>query len=92
LNEILHHIRLSDKATGWTTEVRFLAGVGIYSPHHSGHTSSVGPTRPPFRWVPRFHSPRSKVVGMWSLPPKSSAKNAWSYVATPQYIFIAWCL
>jgi hypothetical protein len=27
-----------------------------------------------------------------SPPPSAEVKNAWSYISTPQYAFMAWCL
>jgi hypothetical protein len=56
---------------------------------------AMGPTQPPIQWVAGALS-----LGVKRLrreaghSPLSSAevKNAWSYISTPQYVFMAWCL
>jgi hypothetical protein len=69
--------------------VRFFAGtrgalllhcVQTYTGTHT--TSYAVSTRGPFLWGREAdHSPSSRAV----------VKNAWSYISTPAYIFMAWC-
>jgi len=57
-----------------------------------GMSSALGPTQPRIQWVLRVISPGVKRP--WrevdNLPLSSIvAKNAWSYISTPQYVFKA---
>jgi hypothetical protein len=53
------------------------------------------PTQTPIHWIRGAVSLGIKQPGRKSdhSPPSSvKVKNAWSYTATPQYVFMAWCL
>jgi hypothetical protein len=65
--------------------------------HRHTHTQStvsrtaLGPTQPPNQWVKGALSLGVKRPGREAhhLPPSSAeAKNAWSYISTPQYVFM----
>jgi hypothetical protein len=46
-------------------------------------------------YVPRVFSLEFKWLGHeadHSLPSRAEVKNEWSYISTPYYIFMAWCL
>jgi hypothetical protein len=52
-------------------------------------------TQPPIQWVPGALSLGVKRPGReadHSSPSSAEIKNAWSYISTPQYVFMAWCL
>jgi hypothetical protein len=52
---------------------------------------ALGPTQPPIPWAPRDLSPGIKQPGSeadHSPPSSAEVKNAWSYILTPQYVFI----
>jgi hypothetical protein len=56
--------------------------------------TALGPTQPPIEWVPGALSMRVKRPGReadHSSPPSAEVNNAWSYVSSPQYVFMAWC-
>jgi hypothetical protein len=59
---------------------------------------ALGPTQPPIQWVPEALSLRVKRPGRKAdHSPPSSAEvkewvDEWSYIFTPQHIFMAWCL
>jgi hypothetical protein len=54
----------------------------------------LGPTQPPIQWVPGALSLGVKRSGReadHSPPSGAEVKNEWSYVSTPQYVFMEWC-
>jgi hypothetical protein len=56
---------------------------------------ALGPTQPPIHWVSGALSLRIKWTGSeaYHSPPSSAKiKNVWSYISTPQYAIMAWCL
>jgi hypothetical protein len=75
----------SDKAMGWMTRVRFLAGTDFLFP--TVHRPALGPTLPPIKWIPGvLHSgvKRSdREADHWLEPVDTS---------TPPYVFLALCL
>jgi hypothetical protein len=66
-------------------------------PNYGASTASrpaLGPTQPPNQWAPGALSVAVsggvvKLTTDLHLVPKS--KNAWSYISTPHYAFMAWC-
>jgi hypothetical protein len=53
------------------------------------------PNQPPFQLVPGALYPGIKRPGREGdrlRPSSAELKNVWSYISTPQYVFIAWCL
>jgi len=53
------------------------------------------PIQPPIQWVPGALTPGVKWTGLeadHSPPPSAEVKNTWSYISTPPYVFMAWCL
>jgi hypothetical protein len=57
--------------------------------------TALGSTQPPIQWVAGTLSLGVKRPGReagHSPPPSAEVKNAWSYISTPQYVFMAWCL
>jgi hypothetical protein len=57
--------------------------------------TALGPTQSPIQWIPGAISLGIKLPGReadHSPPSSAEVKNAWSYISTPQYVFIAWCL
>jgi hypothetical protein len=75
------------------SRVRFPAGAGNFSLHHRVQ-NGPGPTQPPTQWVPGALSLGVKRPGRevdHSPPSSAEVKNAWSYISTPQYAFMAWC-
>jgi len=47
------------------------------------------------QWVPEALSSGAKRLNHkndHSPPSSTEVKNAWSYISTPQYVFMAWCL
>jgi len=51
---------------------------------------ALGPIQPPLQWVSGIKRPESEAD---HLPPSSTEiKNAWSYISTRPYVFMAWCL
>jgi hypothetical protein len=56
---------------------------------------ALGPTQPPAQWVPEVLSPGVRWPGREAdrLPPSiAQFKNTWSYISTPPYVFMEWCL
>jgi hypothetical protein len=84
-------------ATGWTIGVLGFdsrRGLGICFFITASRTA-LGPIQPPIQWVPGAFYLGVKRPGRESdhSPPSSAeVKNAWSYISTPQYAFVAWCL
>jgi hypothetical protein len=75
-------------------ELKLTAGLGTFLFTTVSRTV-LGPTHRPIQWVPGSLSLAMKrPVCEANHSPSSSAevKNAWSYTATPQYVFMAWCL
>jgi hypothetical protein len=71
------------------SRVRFPTGDGNFSLQYRVQT------QPRIQWVPGALSLGVKRPGREAhqLPPSSSEfKNAWSYISTSQYVFLAWCL
>jgi hypothetical protein len=55
---------------------------------------ALGPIEPSIQWVPGALSLGVKRPGreaVHSSPSSAEVKNAWSYIFTPQYVFMAWC-
>jgi hypothetical protein len=53
---------------------------------------ALEPTQPPIQWAPRTLSlgvKRPVREADHSLPCTAEVKNAWSYISTPQYVFMA---
>jgi hypothetical protein len=72
------------------TGVRLPAGSGIYFLFTAKSRAALGPTQFPVLWVlwlkrPRLEADHSSSTG-------AENTNAWSYISTPQYVFIASCL
>jgi hypothetical protein len=71
--------------------VQFLVGAGNFSlQHHVQTGSGAHPTPPPIQWV-------LGVKWLWheaghSPPSSGEVKSTWSYICTPHYIFMTWCL
>jgi hypothetical protein len=67
-------------------------GAGNFSPHHRVQTGSdAHPAFYPMGTGGSF--PGGKAAWAWSWPlTLSGNENAWSYISTPQYVFMAWCL
>jgi hypothetical protein len=65
-----------------------------YSQHKS--RPALGTTQPPIQWVPGAFSLGVKRPGREADHSSASSaersRNAWSYISTPQYVFMAWCL
>jgi hypothetical protein len=62
--------------------------------HHRVQNGS-GVPQPAIQWLPWALSLGVKWPGREAdhLPPASAEiKNTWSYISTPQYVFMAWCL
>jgi hypothetical protein len=56
---------------------------------------ALEPTQSPIQLVPGALSLRVKRPELKAdhlPPPSAEVKNAWSYISTPQYAFMAWCL
>jgi hypothetical protein len=73
------HYNIVLKATGWTTEVRFPIGSGIFISSFGSHPVS-------FHWAPAPLSPAMKRPGHetdHSSLSGSEFNNAWSYISTP---------
>jgi hypothetical protein len=69
---------------GWMNGVRFPAGTGNFSLHHSVQTV-LGPTQPPIQQVPGALSLGVKRPGReadHSPPTSVEVKNAWRYTST----------
>jgi hypothetical protein len=69
-------------------------GLGIFLFDIMSRTA-LGPTQPPIQWVPGalFLGLKSSRREADHSPPSSAeVKNAWSYISTPQYVFIVWFL
>jgi hypothetical protein len=52
-------------------------------------------SKPPIQWVLEALSPGIKQPvreADYSPPYSAEVKNAWSYISTPPYVFMAWCL
>jgi len=49
-----------------------------------------GATQVSIQWVPRVRRPGHEADH--SHPSSAEVKNAWSYTAAPQYVFMVWCL
>jgi hypothetical protein len=90
------HIRLSGTELGYgLDDQRFQTwqGLGIF-PFITASRSALGTSQPPIQWVPRDLSLGVKRQGReadHSPPSRAEVKNAWSYISTPQYAFIACC-
>jgi hypothetical protein len=57
--------------------------------------TELRPTQPSVQWAPGALSPVVKRPGRkadHSPPSSAEIKNAWSYISTPPYVFLAWCL
>jgi len=53
----------------------------------------LGSTQPPLQWLPGAFPLRIKQLGCGadhSHPPSAEVKNAWNYISSPQYVFMAW--
>jgi hypothetical protein len=84
-----------DKATGWTTGIRFPAGAMMgFLLFATATRPALGPTQPLIQWVPGACHRAGKGAGAWHWSFVSSAevKNAWSCTSIPQYVFTARCL
>jgi hypothetical protein len=80
---------------GWTTGVRFPAGVGTFFIFVTASGPVFGPTQPPIQWVQGVLSAEVKLPQSEAdHSPLSSAegKNSWSCTSIPPYVFMAWCL
>jgi hypothetical protein len=88
--------KLSSWATGWTIGVLGFDSqreVGIFLFTTASRTA-LGPTQPPIQWVSGALSLGVKRPGReadHSPPSSTEVKNAWNYISTPQYAFMAWC-
>jgi hypothetical protein len=74
------------------SRVRFPAGAGNFFFTNESRTA-LGPTQPPIKWVPGALSLGLKRQGReadHSPPSSAEVKNAWSYISTLQYVFMAW--
>jgi hypothetical protein len=79
---------------GWMTRIQFLAESGIFSSPLVSRLA-LGPTQPPFQWVPEALSPGVKHLGLetdYSPPSSTEDENTWSYICTLPYIYVAWFL
>jgi hypothetical protein len=79
----------------WTSEVRFQAGAGIFSPLHRVQTDTeIYPASYPVGAGSSF--PGDKAAGVVKLTTRlcllPKVKNAWSYTSIPSFIFMAWYL
>jgi hypothetical protein len=66
-------------------------GLGIFLFATASRTA-LGPTHPPVQWVPAALSLGVKRPGReadHSPPSSAEVENAWSYIPTPQYVFMA---
>jgi hypothetical protein len=55
----------------------------------------LGPIQPPIQWVSATLSPvikRPERDANHSRPSSAEVKYAWSYISTPSYTFMTWCL
>jgi hypothetical protein len=82
---------------GWTIGVPGFdsqQGLGIFL-FTTASIMALGPTQPPIQWVPGALSLGLKWLGNeadHSPPSSAKVKNVWSYISTPQYFFMVWCL
>jgi len=56
---------------------------------------ALGPTQPPIQWVPGTLSlgvKRPEREAAHSHVSSAEVKNAWSYISTPQFVLMSWCL
>jgi hypothetical protein len=56
---------------------------------------ALGPAQPPIQWAPGVLSLGVKQPGREAdrlTPCSAEVNNAWSYISTPHYVFMAWCL
>jgi hypothetical protein len=80
--------------TGWTIGVLGFdsrRGLGIYL-FTTASRAALGPTQLPVQLVPRAPSLGVKRPGREaddSPPSNAEVKNVWSYISTPQYVFMA---
>jgi hypothetical protein len=83
-------------ATGWTTRDSIAGWGGDFSLFTIAVSRlALRPMQPPVQWVPGALSQGVKRPGIeadHSSPPSAEVKNAWSYISTPPYILIEWCL
>jgi hypothetical protein len=76
------------------SRVRYPAGAGNFSLHHRVQNGS-GAHPASYTMGTRDSFPGVKRPGReadHSPPSSAEVKNAWSYISTPQYAFMAWCL
>jgi hypothetical protein len=53
----------------------------------------LGPAETPFQWIKKILSSEVQQPGLeadHSPPSSAEIKTAWSYISTPQYVFMAW--
>jgi len=78
---------------GWTTGVRFPAGVGIFFFLHHHIQAGSGAPQPPIHSRGSFTGiKRPGYEANNSHPYIIDVKNTWSYTSIPPYVFMAWCL
>jgi hypothetical protein len=80
----------SDKATGWTTGVRFPAVAEVFI-FVTASRPAPRPTQLTIQWVPGAFFPGSKVARTWSWPHSpcsAEVKNARSYTTTPSGLHV----
>jgi hypothetical protein len=73
--------------------VDFRRGQGIFL-FTTASRRALGPTQPPFPWVPGALSlgvERPGCEADHSPPGSAKVKNVWRHTSTPQYAFMAWC-
>jgi hypothetical protein len=81
-------------STIWVLGFDSRRGLGIFLFTTASRTA-LGPTQPPLQCVPGALSLGVKQLGHeadHSLPSSAEVKNGWSYISTPQYVCMAWCL
>jgi hypothetical protein len=72
---------------GWTTEVRFSAGEGIFL-FTTASNPALGPIQPSIQWEPGIKRPEREADH--SPPPIADVKNAWRETSTLPYVFMSW--
>jgi hypothetical protein len=59
-----------------------------------GFTQTSSGAHPVYLMGARGSFPKGNVAGQDTdhSPPSAEVKNMWSYISTPRYIFMTWCL
>jgi hypothetical protein len=87
-------IALSYGLDDWGSRFRFPAGAGKFYPHHRVQNGSgAHPASYSVGTGGSFHVVKRPGREADHSPPSSAeVKNVWSYISTPQYVLMAWCL